>query len=735
MDNLPTPLQAMYKSFISLDFPLVIILPLLVLLLLIGVKISKRKEWQDNPFSLETSKAVQGFAAICIILHHLSQELAEKAGVLGDFEDLGVLFVGIFFFFSGYGLYTSLKTKENYLKGFLKKRLTTVLVPFFTCNSLFVASICIEGAKLKPIEALTLLSGWYLLNSHMWYIVEIAILYLAFYIIYRLIKNRTAATAVMTLAVIGMITGSLLLNHGEDYSCQYWFMGEWWYNASFLFVVGIVFSKHAEGLAKFARKAYWVLIPVLAALVALLRIQTGYMLENYSYWSEIPGEYNGYLDKVRCLGFQLPWIFVFVCLVLLIMMKVRFGNPALNFLGKISLELYLIHAMFLHGLHGSLAHITSPGIYVILTILGSVGFATVIHGFDKHIIALITGKEKASALPGEEKTSRIHSIDFMRIIMAFLVVAIHLPFPGKAGQVFITYGKTAVPFFLMVCGYFLFRADGKEMMARLIKQTKRIAVLFAASNVAYAAFFTLLEYINEGNLSAIKACFTRKALVDFLLYNLSPFTEHLWFLGSLLYALLIMLVLNKLKVLKHAMFLGPVLIAVYVALSHLGVGEAYQLRNALLVGLSYTMTGMLIRRYEKKILSLKLLTPALWVLLAVCATTAIIELNKYKMGVAVPFVSCEILTVVIVLLCLKYPNFMAGTNAENLGRDCSLPVYISHIAVMCILFLMFPENVGFLANYGALTTFAASTALAALYCKIKSVIITVNRGKTEVATT
>ena len=121
-------------------------------------------------------------------------------------------------------------------------------------------------------------------------------------------------------------------------------------------------------------------------------------------------------------------------------------------------------------------------------------------------------------------------------------------------------------------------------------------------------------------------------------------------------------------------------------------GEGYQLRNAILVGLAYTMTGMLIRKYEKKILGVQFLAPALWILLAVCGTTAIFELNGYKQGVAVPFVSCEILTVVIVLLCLRYPNFLAGTSAENLGRDCSLPVYIMHIAVMCALLLFIPEN-------------------------------------------
>ena len=54
---------------------------------------------------------------------------------------------------------------------------------------------------------------------------------------------------------------------------------------------------------------------------------------------------------------------------------------------------------------------------------------------------------------------------------------------------------------------------------------------------------------------------------------------------------------------------------------------------------------------------------------------------------------------------------------------------------MCALLLFIPENVGFVSTYGALTAFAASAAIATLYYKIKSVIITVNRGKTEVVTT
>jgi peptidoglycan/LPS O-acetylase OafA/YrhL len=450
-----------FKVFTTLNVPTYIVLIALALLLLVGIKPSKLREWQEEPLSLDRSKAIQGFAAVAIIVHHISQELAQEAGAIGFFEGIGVLFVGIFFFFSGYGLYTSLKTKENYLKGFLRKRLVTILVPFYMCILVFVMAACICGMKFTPLQLLAVLSGWSLINMHMWYIVEIAVLYLAFFLIYRLIKNRTAATVVMGIFVLAMMAGSLMLCHGADMSSRGWFQGEWWYNSSFLFVVGIIFSKHSDGIRKIARKGYYLLLVVFAALTAVLALQTAYMLRKYSYWSEIPGQDPKYLDKVRCLSVQLPWIFVFVCFLLLVMMKVRFGNPVLKFLGSISLELYLIHNLFIAGLRsGDIFKVTSPGMYCFLTILMAVGLATVISGFDKHLIALLTGKKKA-AEPALQASSHIHSIDAMRIFMAFLVVAIHLPFDGKAGSVFITYGKTAVPFFLVVCGYFLYRDDNK----------------------------------------------------------------------------------------------------------------------------------------------------------------------------------------------------------------------------------------------------------------------------------
>ena len=80
---------------------------------------------------------------------------------------------------------------------------------------------------------------------------------------------------------------------------------------------------------------------------------------------------------------------------------------------------------------------------------------------------------------------------------------------------------------------------------------------------------------------------------------------------------------------------------------------------------------------------------------------------------------------VIVLLCLKYPDFGKGTYAEWLGHECSLTVYIMHIAVM-LLFLM-TNNESFFGKYGAVFIFAVTAVGAYLYKNIKNAVISTKK--------
>ena len=702
-----------YQKFISFEFPIWIILIGLLTILLFGLKVSKKNEWQENALSINNSRPIQGFAALAIIIHHLVQTIFPNAGVLNVFNDLGVLFVGVFFFFSGYGLYTSLKTKKDYLKGFLKKRLTTVLIPLYVCILLYMLSACIKGYSYSLPDFLATISGWILINSHMWYIIEITILYIAFYIIYSLISNMKTATCVISVFVFVLTVFSLLLGHGKDLSSKYWFMGEWWYNTTFAYILGIVVSQNKEKLEVFAKKNYRFLLPLFVFLTIAFYFLTNYALANFSYWNEYPG-YSGYKEKFICLAIQLPWVLFFVTSVILIMLKVKFSNPILKLLGSISLELYLIHNLFLLGLSdGSIMAIRSRSMFMLLTILLSIVAATLINGFDNYFIGLINNPNK---LQTSNDDKRIHSIDTLRIVMAFLVVTIHIPFKGTTGDVFITYGKTAVPFFLVVCGYLLYRKDNKEMMKRLKKQTIKIFVLYVGSNLLYFIANLIIASINK-----TKFYITSDQIKDFLLYNMSPFSEHLWFLGSLLYALIILMILNKLKIVDYAMYISPLLICTYVFLSHLNIAPAYALRNVILVGLPYTMMGMLIRRFKDILLKIK--TPIYWLMALVLCVTAIIELNTYKQGINVPFISTEILVYVIVLLCLKYPNFGKDTLAKKMGIELSLPIYIIHVLVIMFIGYIIPTNTGLISNYGPITIFVISAILSALYVRIKKMIL------------
>ena len=87
-------------------------------------KFGKKDEFNDDFLSLEVMKSLRGFAALGVILHHISQEyFFQEEGVLSVFVNAGAFFVSIFFFCSGYGLLKSLDTKKDYLKGFIRKRI------------------------------------------------------------------------------------------------------------------------------------------------------------------------------------------------------------------------------------------------------------------------------------------------------------------------------------------------------------------------------------------------------------------------------------------------------------------------------------------------------------------------------------------------------------------------------------------------------------------------------------
>lgn len=104
-------------------------------------------------FSVEATLPLRGLLAVGIVLHHISQRVGQAVPDvwgLSQFEFLGAPIVAVFFFLSGYGLMKSLRVKgTSYLDGFLRKRMTKVLLPLLLCSLVYsVADLGISGGAI-----------------------------------------------------------------------------------------------------------------------------------------------------------------------------------------------------------------------------------------------------------------------------------------------------------------------------------------------------------------------------------------------------------------------------------------------------------------------------------------------------------------------------------------------------------------------------------------------------------
>ena len=105
-----------------------IILVLFASLLFSGIHL--RRDNEKDIFSIDSSQSLRGLSAIEITLGHIG--IATQSIFLFPNRKAGILFVGIFFFLSGYGLIYSLKNKENYISNFFRKRFFKIFLPAYT---------------------------------------------------------------------------------------------------------------------------------------------------------------------------------------------------------------------------------------------------------------------------------------------------------------------------------------------------------------------------------------------------------------------------------------------------------------------------------------------------------------------------------------------------------------------------------------------------------------------------
>lgn len=325
-----------------------------------------KDKFHDDFMSMDVTKSLRGYAAMGVILHHISQEeMLQRQGQLSFFVNAGFFMVAIFFFCSGYGLIKNLDNKPDYLKGFLKKRLPVIVVPFYVSTLFYLAyRLIIFKEKMPPAKIVTGLIGLTMINEYAWYPIILTLLYVAFYILFKFVKNRKVAMTIMLLVIL--LLGAIFCVNGHfawwAKKGNWWMMGqrewwmeekvlwlsgEWWVNSAIAFWIGMLFACNEKAITAWLKKLYWLKLILFFVLAQATHFVATYTQWTYGYWSEWKGDGPHIADKFICYFAQLPQVTFFVIVVFMLLMKYHAKNPVLKFFGKVSLDTYLMNLMAL----------------------------------------------------------------------------------------------------------------------------------------------------------------------------------------------------------------------------------------------------------------------------------------------------------------------------------------------------------------------------------------------------
>ncbi len=273
-------------------------------------------------FSSNTMSCIKGIFAIMIVLFHLSQHIS--GGLL--FRMLtatGYLSVAVFFFISGYGLYTrTLQTQGEYCKNFLTHRIPKALLPWMIATVLYALYWFTAGGMKRIIQICNNRENGCLLITNSWFVIAIAIFYLIFY--FSFINCKENYRLGIILSFIG-ISIYIVIAYALG-------LGGWWFYSSYSFILGIVWKENEIRINSIVERRYVICLLGWIGIFAsgyALRLLNGKTLSS-------PAIYDIALLIASA---------AFAGIVFTLVKKISVNNQIWTFLGKISFEIYLLHEL------------------------------------------------------------------------------------------------------------------------------------------------------------------------------------------------------------------------------------------------------------------------------------------------------------------------------------------------------------------------------------------------------
>lgn len=274
----------------------------------------------NNFLKRDEELCLKGLGAFSIMIGHIAP------AVIGFFFP-GDLWVGIFFFYSGYGLMISYRKKENYLSHFIRRKIINIYIPFAVAEiSYLLSRAVIEHRNYSYKDLFFSVLGIKLSNSVLWYIVEIMVIYFIFWLIHYN-RNRVQNEWYWVILYAVFLVIGVVLD-----------IGTWWYVSTSGFLIGILYDEILKYIDFVINHTVCKLLIVIFGVCS------------YCYM-----KYVIYMGK-SVLGIKATYVFTFIEMIMvpifiltwmIILQKVSIKCKFLIFLGTISYDIYMIHMLTL----------------------------------------------------------------------------------------------------------------------------------------------------------------------------------------------------------------------------------------------------------------------------------------------------------------------------------------------------------------------------------------------------
>lgn len=293
----------------------------IVILLLISLLIyllPQNKEY----LSVKSTSGLRGFLALGIIFHHLSP-LVKSGEEFSNFSYMGTYIVSIFFFLSAYGLYVQNERRENYLDNFLVKRLSKIIVPFFIISLIYIFYRFVNGQLIDLNFFINLFKKGSTIIYNGWFVDIIILMYIFFYISFKLFQNKFLSIVLNTIFIICYICLAIKLGYNF-----------WWYNSALTFAIDLIWAKNQNKIDRVIEKYYFIVIILVTVLLFVshkydVLLKYLHIEDSYSY----------------ALAANLDNIIFTIYFIIVFLKKINFSNVYLTLIGRISFELYMIHGL------------------------------------------------------------------------------------------------------------------------------------------------------------------------------------------------------------------------------------------------------------------------------------------------------------------------------------------------------------------------------------------------------